>query len=160
MNWISGAERAGRNRILIADQERTLGVALAARLKDEDDINVVGAVQVTKPRPWLTARKSVDVIAVDGDLPGAAAWVRKDQSLEHLLQVIRGVARGDLVARDRDRKCDAPAAWRHGKVRGRRTGKADPDPRLLSGILIELPLEIPKRYAHLVSSVALRPSLN
>lgn len=26
---------------------------------------------------------------------GAAAWVRKDQSLDHLLQVIRGVARGE-----------------------------------------------------------------
>ena len=26
---------------------------------------------------------------------GAAAWVRKDESLEHLLQVIRGVARGE-----------------------------------------------------------------
>ena len=27
---------------------------------------------------------------------GAAAWVRKDESLEHLLRVIRGVARGEI----------------------------------------------------------------
>ena len=120
-------------RILIADQERTFAEALAARLKDEEDINVVGVVQVTKQGPWLSAGESVDVIVVDGDLPGAAAdrlyaeisggtesprvvtlstssepervvnairagaaaWVRKDQSLDYLLQVIRGVARGE-----------------------------------------------------------------
>lgn len=121
-------------RVLIADQERTFAEALADRLEDEEDIKVVGAVQMTAaPGPWLTAGKSVDVIVVDGDLPGAdadrtcaevsggtgssrvvtlsasseperivkairagaAAWVRKDQSLEHLLQVIRGVARGE-----------------------------------------------------------------
>jgi DNA-binding NarL/FixJ family response regulator len=121
-------------RILIADQERTFAEALAVRLEDEEDIKVVGAVQVTTPPgPWLTAATSADVIVVDGDLPGAAAdriyaelsgstgsfrvvtlsasseperivnaiqagvaaWVRKDQSLEHLLQVIRGVAQGE-----------------------------------------------------------------
>lgn len=32
---------------------------------------------------------------VDAIRAGAAAWVRKDQSLEHLLRVIRGVARGE-----------------------------------------------------------------
>lgn len=120
-------------RILIADQERTFAEALAARLEVEEDINVVGAVQVTAPGRWLTAGKAADVIVVDGDLPGAAAdrlcaevsgspgssrvitlsssseperivdalragtaaWVRKDESVEHLLQVIRGVARGE-----------------------------------------------------------------
>lgn len=121
-------------RVLIADQERTFAEALAGRLDAEEDIKIVGAVQVTAaPGPWLTAGKSVDVIVVDGDLPGVsadracaevsgttgssrvvtlsasseperivkairaggAAWVRKDQSLEHLLQVIRGVARGE-----------------------------------------------------------------
>jgi DNA-binding NarL/FixJ family response regulator len=122
-------------RILIADQERTFAEALAVRLEDEEDIKVVGAVQVTtRPGPWLTAGTSADVIVVDGDPPGAAAdricaelsgsgglsrvvtlsasseperivnaiqagvagWVRKDQSLEHLLQVIRGVAQGEI----------------------------------------------------------------
>jgi DNA-binding NarL/FixJ family response regulator len=120
-------------RVLIADQERTFAEALAVRLEDEEDITVVGAVQVTTLGLWLTAGKSADVIVVDGDLPGAAAdrlcaeisgstgstrvvtlsasseparivnairagaaaWVRKDQSLEYLLQVIRGVARGE-----------------------------------------------------------------
>jgi DNA-binding NarL/FixJ family response regulator len=121
-------------RILIADQERTFAEALAVRLEDEEDIQVVGAVRVTTPPgPWLTVATSADVIVIDGDLPratpertcaelsgstgwprvvtlsasseperivnaiqaGVAAWVRKDQSLEHLLQVIRGVARGE-----------------------------------------------------------------
>lgn len=120
-------------RILIVDRERAFAEALAARLEDEEDISVAGAVHGTTPGPWLIAGKSVDVVVVDGDLPGAAAdrlcavmsgraesprvvtlsasseperivnairagaaaWVRKDQSLEHLLQVIRGVARGE-----------------------------------------------------------------
>lgn len=120
-------------RVLIADQERTFAEALAVRLEDEEDIRVVGAVQVKTPDPWLIAANSFDVMVVDGDLPGdaanqlcatasgrpgssrvitmsfsseperivtairagTAAWVRKDQSVEHLLRVIRGVARGE-----------------------------------------------------------------
>jgi len=120
-------------KVLIADQERTFAEALAARLEDEEDITVVGAVQARTPDPWLTAANSFDVMVVDGDMPGgaanqfcatasgrvgssrvielsstseperivkavragAAAWVRKDQPLEHLLHVIRGVARGE-----------------------------------------------------------------
>ena len=51
---------------------------------------------------------------------GTAAWVRKDESLEHLLRVIRGVARGEtwlppaetgnvvrLLLRERDRHRDS-----------------------------------------------------
>jgi DNA-binding NarL/FixJ family response regulator len=122
-------------RILIADQERTFAEALAARLEDEEDIKVVGTVQVTAPPgPWLTDGTSADVIVVDGDPPGegadricaelsgsdgssrvvtlsasseperivnaiqagVAGWVRKDETLEHLLQVIRGVAQGEI----------------------------------------------------------------
>jgi DNA-binding NarL/FixJ family response regulator len=120
-------------KVLIADQERTFAEALAIRLADEEDIQVVGAVQVKTPDPWLIAANSFDVMVIDGDLPGdganqlcatvssrsgssrvitlsstseperivdairagTAAWVRKDQSLEHLLCVIRGVARGE-----------------------------------------------------------------
>lgn len=120
-------------KVLITDQERTFAEALAARLDTEEDIEVVGAVQVRTPGPWLFAATSADVIVVDGDLPdgaanrlcaeasdragvsrivtlssssepkrivdairaGAAAWVRKDQSLQDLLRVIRGVARGE-----------------------------------------------------------------
>ena len=120
-------------KVLITDQERTFAEALAARLDTEEDIEVVAAVQVRTPGPWLFAATSADVIVVDGDLPdgaanrlcaeasdragvsrivtlssssepkrivdairaGAAAWVRKDQSLQDLLRVIRGVARGE-----------------------------------------------------------------
>lgn len=118
--------------VLIADQERIFADALAARLDDEDDIGVMGAVQVEAPSSWVVTRKPAQVMLLDGDLPGdaanriceklsgcestlvimlslsseperivkafkvgAAAWVRKDESLEHLLQVIRGVARGE-----------------------------------------------------------------
>ncbi len=120
-------------KVLITDQERTFAEALAARLDDEEDIQVVAAVQARTPSPWLMAAKPADVMVVDGDLPdeaanrlcaevsgraessrvitlsssseperivnaiqaGAAAWVRKDQSLGYLLRVIRGVARGE-----------------------------------------------------------------
>ena len=119
--------------ILIADQERAFADVLAARLDDEDDIEVMGTVQVQAPGPSLLAGKSAEVMLLDGDLPDgaanrlcekfsggneptrvvmlsfsseperivkalrarAAAWVRKDESLEHLLRVIRGVARGE-----------------------------------------------------------------
>jgi DNA-binding NarL/FixJ family response regulator len=59
--------------ILIADQERTFVDALAAKLEDEDDINVVGAVPVKTPGPWLTAGRPVDIMVLDGDLPSEAA---------------------------------------------------------------------------------------
>jgi DNA-binding NarL/FixJ family response regulator len=118
--------------VIVADQERAFADVLAARLDDEDDIEVIGAVQVQAPDSSLLAEKSADVMLLDGDLPDddanrlcekisgdrptrvitlsfsseperivkalrarAAAWVRKDESLEHLLRVIRGVARGE-----------------------------------------------------------------
>lgn len=119
--------------VLVVDQERTFADVLAARLDDEDDIKVTGAVQVQAPGSSLLAKKHAEVILLDGDLPDdaanrlceklsggdrptrviilsfsseperivralrakAAAWVRKDESLEHLLRVIRGVARGE-----------------------------------------------------------------
>ena len=118
--------------VLVADQERAFADVLAARLDDEDDIEVTGAVHVQAPDSSL-AGKSADIMLLDGDLPDntgnrlceelsrggtptrvimlsfsseperivkalrarAAAWVRKDESLEHLLRVIRGVARGE-----------------------------------------------------------------
>jgi len=119
--------------VLIADQERSFADALAARLDDEDDLEIMGAVQVQAPSPSVMTGKPAEVILLDGDLPGnaanqlcdelsasdeparvvmlsfsseperivkalrarAAAWVRKDESLEYLLRVIRGVAQGE-----------------------------------------------------------------
>jgi DNA-binding NarL/FixJ family response regulator len=119
--------------VLIADQERTFADLLAARIDDEDDMAAVGAIEVKAPISRLPARKPVEIIVLDGDLPGdaanrlcekhsgsgkstrvitlsvsseperivqairagTAAWVRKDESLEYLLRVIRGVARGE-----------------------------------------------------------------
>ena len=119
--------------VLVADQERAFADVLAARLDEEDDIEVSGAVQVQAPGSLLLAGKSAEVMLLDGDLPEdaanrlceelsggdkptrvimlsfsseperivkalrarAAAWVRKDESLERLLGVIRGVARGE-----------------------------------------------------------------
>ena len=119
--------------ILIADQERTFADVLGARLDDEDDIEVMGTVQVQAPGSSLLAGKTAEVVLLDGDLPDdaanrlceklsrgdeptrvimlsfsseperivkalrarAVAWVRKDESLEYLMRVIRGVARGE-----------------------------------------------------------------
>ncbi len=128
-------------RVFIVDQERTFVDALAAWLEAEADVAVVAAVSVESPalrgveppalRPVVA--KHTDIVLLDGDLPGgaaftfcqdvsgrgeaphvimmsysseaerivaavqagAAAWVRKDESLEHLLRVIRGVALGE-----------------------------------------------------------------
>lgn len=119
--------------IIVADRERTFADALAARLAAEGDMEVVGAVHVRAPGPWLVAGRPAEVMVLDSDLPGeaanhlceelsardepigvimlssssepqrivaairagAAAWVRKDEPLEHLLQVIRGVSQGE-----------------------------------------------------------------
>ena len=120
-------------KVFIADQELTFAEVLAARLDDEEDIEVVGAAQGGISSHWLVAGKSVDVVVLGSDLAGgtanrlcaelvnrarsvqvivlsssseperivnairagASAWVRKDESLERLLQAIRGVARGE-----------------------------------------------------------------
>jgi len=119
--------------VLIADQELTFADVLAARLDDEDDIEVMGIVQVQAPGSLPLVGKSAEVMLLDGDLPNdaanrlceilsgrdeptrvimlsfssqperivkalrarAVAWVRKDESLEHLLRVIRGVTRDE-----------------------------------------------------------------
>ena len=119
--------------VLIADRERSFADVLAARLDGEDDIQVMGAVQVQAPGSSQLSGKFAEVILLDGDLPDgaanrlceklsggaeptrvimlsfsseperivkalrarAAAWVRKDESMEHLLRVIRGVALGE-----------------------------------------------------------------
>jgi DNA-binding NarL/FixJ family response regulator len=120
-------------RVIVADQERAFADVLAARLDDEEDIEVIGAVQVQAPGSSLLAAKSADVMLLDADLPDDAAnrlceeftggdrptrvimlsfsseperivkalrarafaWVGKGESVEHLLRVIRGVARGE-----------------------------------------------------------------
>jgi DNA-binding NarL/FixJ family response regulator len=119
--------------VLVADRERAFADVLAARIAEEDDIQVMGAVQAQTPSSSLLAGKSADVVLLDGDLPDdasnrlceelssgskparvimlsfsseperivkalrakAVAWVRKDESVEHLLRVIRGTARGE-----------------------------------------------------------------
>jgi len=120
-------------RVFILDQERTFADALAARLDAEADVAVVAAVNSMPPALRPVVADDTDIVLIDGDLPGgaaftlcqevsgggevphvimlshsaeaeavvaavragAAAWVRKDESLEHLFRVIRGVARGE-----------------------------------------------------------------
>ena len=120
-------------KVLVADQERAFADVPTARLDDEHDIEITGAVQLQAPGTSLLVGKSADVMLLDADLPDdaanrlceelsgsdkptrvimlsfsseperivkalrarAAAWVRKDESLEHLLRVIRGIARGE-----------------------------------------------------------------
>jgi DNA-binding NarL/FixJ family response regulator len=119
--------------VFVADQERAFAEVLAARLDDEDDMEVMGAAQIQAQSTSLLMGKSAEVMLLDADLPddaadrvcekltgrdkptrvimlsfsseperivkalraGAAAWVRKDATLEYLLGVIRGVARGE-----------------------------------------------------------------
>ena len=59
--------------VLIADQERAFVDVLAARLDDEDDIEVMGAVREQAPGSSLLTGKSAEVMVLDGDLPDDAA---------------------------------------------------------------------------------------
>ena len=52
--------------VIVADQERTFADVLAARLDDEDDIEVLRAVQVQAPGLSLLTGKSADVMLLDG----------------------------------------------------------------------------------------------
>jgi|SRR5579859_3852469 len=47
------------------------------------------------PRVVVLSHSSEAERIVDAVRSGAAAWVRKDESLQHLLQVVRGVAKGE-----------------------------------------------------------------
>jgi DNA-binding NarL/FixJ family response regulator len=120
-------------RLLILVQERTFADALSTRLEAEPDMDVVAALHTTVPSPRLFARGPADVVLIDADFPGDAAfrlveevsrrleapyvillsassdpvrivrairagangWVRKEEALDYLLRVIRGVARGE-----------------------------------------------------------------
>jgi DNA-binding NarL/FixJ family response regulator len=118
--------------LFILVQERTFADALAIRLEREPDMDVVVALDISKP-PRVFAGSRVNVVLLDADLPdnaafgmsqelsqapgaphvillsysddperivrglraGAVGWVRKDASLARLIDVIRGVARGE-----------------------------------------------------------------
>jgi DNA-binding NarL/FixJ family response regulator len=120
-------------RLLIFVQEAAFADALAARLEAEPDMEVVAALYLRDPLPQLFTGSHADVVLLDGDLPGDAAflvveelrqwgdtpkivflshtsdpqriaratmagtvgWVAKDDSIERLIDVIRGVVRGE-----------------------------------------------------------------
>lgn len=117
--------------VLVADEERIFTDAVAAQLDDEQDIEVVAAVDPGTHGEFLRAGRHADVVLLDADLAeetavglcadltrlgsrvvmlstssaperivaavraGALAWVRKDESFEHLLRVVRGAMRGE-----------------------------------------------------------------
>jgi DNA-binding NarL/FixJ family response regulator len=119
--------------VLIVDQQRTFGDAVAVRLRAETDLVVTAETQSTESARRVLAGRGTDVILLDAELPGesgvifcadvtgfaraprvamlsaaseaqrivaairagAVAWIRKDESMDHLLRVIRGVARGE-----------------------------------------------------------------
>src|SRR5713226_2111548 len=71
--------------MLDADQPGGAAIRLCEELSGRDAApRVVMLSCSAEPERIIAALKS-----------GAAAWVRKDESLEHLLRVIRGVARGE-----------------------------------------------------------------
>jgi DNA-binding NarL/FixJ family response regulator len=120
-------------RLLILVQESTFADVLGARLEAEQDLKVVAALHATVLLPRLVTGSRADVLLLDGDFDGDAAfglcgelsarrnapcvivlshwsdprrivrgmeagavgWVRKDESIDRLLDVIHGVARGE-----------------------------------------------------------------
>lgn len=120
-------------RLLIFVQEATFADALATRLEAELELDVMAALYVRALSPQPSAGMCADVVLLDGDLPGDAAfrlckelrqlsdtprivflshtsapgrivhaiaaganaWVRKDESLDRLIEVIHGAARGE-----------------------------------------------------------------
>ena len=120
-------------RLLILVQESTFADVLGARLEAERDLEVVAALHARAPSARLLPGSPVDVVLLDGDFGGDAAfglcenlsqrgnglsvvilshsshpgyivrgievgatgWVRKDESLDRLIEVIHGVARGE-----------------------------------------------------------------
>jgi DNA-binding NarL/FixJ family response regulator len=121
-------------QVALLDQQRTFADALAARLRQEHDLEVLEAVLSGSPDIGMVLARPADVIVLDADLPsdasfwlceqladqadpprvillsdtsepdrivrglrsGAAAWVRKDETIDHLLSVLRGVPQGDM----------------------------------------------------------------
>ena len=121
-------------RLLIFVQEATFADALALRLEAEPDMEVTAALYLRDPLPQLLAGSHADVVLLDGDLPGDAAfilseqlgqrgsapnivfisgtsdpqriaravragvvgWVAKSDPLDRLIDVIRGVGRGEI----------------------------------------------------------------
>jgi DNA-binding NarL/FixJ family response regulator len=114
--------------VVIIDQERTFGDALAILLNAQKDFAVVAVSEPTA----TNVRWQANIILLDGDFAssdqwcqaasrppntarvimlsnssepsrilaaieaGAHAWVRKDESVDFLLGVLRGVARGEM----------------------------------------------------------------
>jgi DNA-binding NarL/FixJ family response regulator len=61
-------------RLFILLRERTFADALAIRLEGELDIDVVAALYTNVPPPRLFTGSRIDVMLLDGDLPGNAAF--------------------------------------------------------------------------------------
>lgn len=117
--------------VLVVDEERIFADAVAAQLEEQQDIEIVAAVDPGTHGEFLRAGRHADVVLLDADLAsdaaislcdeltrlgsrvimlsdssgperivtairaGASAWVRKDESFQHLLDVVRGVMRGE-----------------------------------------------------------------
>jgi DNA-binding NarL/FixJ family response regulator len=71
--------------LLDGDLPERAGVRLCEELCSRED----------PPRVVMLSYSSEAARIVDAIRSGAAAWVRKNESLQHLLQVIRGVAKGE-----------------------------------------------------------------
>lgn len=63
-----------RLHVFIVDQERTFADALASRLEAEGDITVVAAVSVELPALCPIIAQNADIMLLDADLPGDAAF--------------------------------------------------------------------------------------
>lgn len=120
-----------RTSVLIVDEQRIFAEVVAAQLEEQQDIEIVAAVDPGTHGQFLRAGRHADVVLLDADLAddaaialcqelsglgsrvimlsdtngpdrivaairaGASAWVRKEESFEYLLRVLRGTMRGE-----------------------------------------------------------------
>jgi DNA-binding NarL/FixJ family response regulator len=110
-HWLTGGKSVD---VVVLDTDLADGTAsrLCAEL-----VSRAGPVQVVALSSSSEPERIVDAVR-----SGASAWVRKDESVEHLLRAIRGVARGEtwlpakelgdvvrLLLREQDRHCRTKA---------------------------------------------------
>ena len=108
----SGNARNVGISLFVIDQERTFTDALAARLEAEQDIAVVVAIHRQAPAPSVIVGRHVDIVLLDGDLPGNAA-VRLCEELSGRDEAPRVVmlSRGSEAWRIADSVRVGAAAW-------------------------------------------------
>ena len=90
-----------RIRVSVIDDHRVFAEALAGRLSDEPDLEVVGTADAPAEAFELFSRNDVTAAADDSRAAeavqmGVRGWVGKQGAIESLLTAVRGAARGEI----------------------------------------------------------------